>query len=1058
MTSRDQPYRGFCLCVVNLIVFIFDVTFRINLHPVLKYIYNNSSELLFQCMLCRTLLFIAFLFISSDTLIAQNEKGAKVSTPASGAVSGHTYALIIGISKYESFSSLQFADKDAKVFYEFLRSPAGGKIDSADIFFRTNEKAKAGDIWQGMSWLERRADSVGETAIIYFSGHGDAANAAEAYLLAYDAPNEGDPNMYNMGGTFQIYNLKVKIKKMVAKGVRVLFISDACRSNDLPGKESGAKWMFQSITEEKAGEIQMASCSSNEFSLEDKSWGEGRGVFSYWLLNGLSGMADNDPEDGKISLYELERYVKDNVRKDTRSLSTGKPRQTPVFCCTENSDIILATIDPATKALVQKALDMNKADMSLAYATKRGSLFSDSLQQLYYSNFQTAVSKKIFLGANNTTANYWFTRLLETISDELIRNDLSDEYCSALINEAQVRITLYSKPLTEDLSASLNYRFFHEGAELLKEAGNYLTKNEAIWKNVEARRLFMEARALAESVNKDKLNLGLRKIDSSINILNTAYAWHTKGMLLNALRQFHNSIFAYNKALELSKDWIFPIGNLGALYVDRKMFDSAIFFLRKVIALKPNYANAYLNMAISFEKNHQLDSSFYYYKYALALSPKFANAWSNYGQTLIDNNSPDSGFNCLKKALTLDPENIVTLSRIGDLFVSKKIYNTALEYYNKALLLDADYADTYNDIAILYADKGVYDSAKIYYLRSLALDPDNGNVWNNLGILYENKKLNAEALQAYHKAIEKDKTLNNAYFNVADIYFKSKKYDSAIRYFRITTELDSICSDCYYNLGKVYKEIKEWEMAIPLFKKSFSLDPKNDVPVYYIGKYYSDVSQFDSAAKYMNIALQINPEDDVNNNSYGLLLETIGKYDSSIFYFKKCIRLQSRNTMYWTNLGISCTKAAKLDSALAAFNEALRIDPNLSFVYSNRAEVFKMMKLYAKALKDLEMLLKWDKQNFYAWNEAALCLYYEKNYKKAISYFNKAIENGMEPAFPLYNIACSYSLLKFKNEALQYLKKSLQNGYNETEKIKRDTDFEWLWEDTDFKRILQEVK
>ena len=202
-------------------------------------------------------------------------------------------------SKYQSFESLNYADRDATIFYDFLRSKAGGNVDSADIYFKTNENAKGGDIWRGVSWLERRADSTGETAVIYFSGHGDAANAAEAYLLAYDAPNEGDPNMYNGGGTFQIYNLKNKIKQMVAKGVKVILITDACRTNELPGKENGNKWTFESITENKSGEIQMASCASNEQSLEDKKWGKGRGVFSYHLLNGLSGLASMTRKMGK---------------------------------------------------------------------------------------------------------------------------------------------------------------------------------------------------------------------------------------------------------------------------------------------------------------------------------------------------------------------------------------------------------------------------------------------------------------------------------------------------------------------------------------------------------------------------------------------------------------------------------------------------------------------------------------------------------------------------------------------------------------------------------------
>ena len=968
-----------------------------------------------------------------------------------------TYALIIGISKYESFRSLNYADKDATVFYDYLRSPAGGKVDSANIFFRTNEKAKAGDIWQGMSWLERRADTVGETAIIYFSGHGDAANAAEAYLLAYDAPNEGDPNMYNMGGTFQIYNLKVKIKKMVAKGVRVIFISDACRTNDLPGKESGAKWMFQSITEEKAGEIQMASCSSNEYSLEDKTWGEGRGVFSYWLLNGLSGMADNDPEDGKVSLYELERYVKDNVRKDTRSLTTSKPRQTPVFCCAESSDIILASIDPTTKAFVQNAIERNKADMSMAYATKKGSLFADSTQQLYYDKFQEAIDNKRLLGNDPAAARYWFQRLMSVVKEPIIKSDLSDQYCGALINEAQVRITQYSKPPSEDISAALNYTFFQEGGNLLKEAALYLDNNPEVLKNIQARRLFMEARALAESENKERLRLGLRKIDSSLHLLNTAYAWHTKGMLLNSLKQYYSSIHSYRSALELSKDWIFPIGNLGAMYVDRGMYDSALYYLRWVVSIKPNYANAYVNMGVAFEKKKQMDSSYYYYKKALSLSPDFIPALSNYGQTLIDDNRIDSGMAYLNKALQVNPEHIISLSRLGDVFVNQKRYTPALYYYNKALNADPEYSETYSDIGFLYAAQNKLDSAKKYYLRSLELDPESSSTWNSLGVLYSDHKLNKEAIDCYRKAIVLDSTSKDGAFNLAILYNDAKAYDSALKYFQLAARIDPTCAECLYFIGLAYRAKDEAQKAIPYFMKALELDQKNDIPAYYLGDIYSKVDQLDSATKYYRRALEINPTDDVNNNSYGLLMERMVKLDSAIFYYKKCTELKPQTTVYWTNLGIAYGKSEQLDAALSAFNEAIRIDPNLAYAYSTRAEIYIRQNKHLLAAKDLETLLKWDKSNGYAWNQAAMCYYFEKNYKKAIQYYNNAISNRYPAAIPLYNIACSYSLMKQKKEALSFLRKSMLEGYNKKSKINTDTDFEWLWNDADFKALVTEL-
>jgi uncharacterized caspase-like protein len=227
------------------------------------------------------LLLLALFFLKAVTAQTDSTRGVTITKPVIGNTTpkGKSYALIIGISKYQNFPSLNYADQDALAFYEFLKSKAGGSIDSTDIFVRLNENAKAGDIWRGVSWLEKRADTLGETAYIYFAGHGDAANASEAYLLANDAPNEGDPNLYNMGGTFQIYNLKAKIKKMTAKGVRVILITDACRTNELPGKESGAKWTFAGITEDRSGEIQMTSCASNEQSMEDQRWGHGRGVF-----------------------------------------------------------------------------------------------------------------------------------------------------------------------------------------------------------------------------------------------------------------------------------------------------------------------------------------------------------------------------------------------------------------------------------------------------------------------------------------------------------------------------------------------------------------------------------------------------------------------------------------------------------------------------------------------------------------------------------------------------------------------------------------------------------
>ena len=57
------------------------------------------------------------------------------------------------------------------------------------------------------------------------------------------------------------------------------------------------------------------SCQANEYSVEGTEWGDGRGVFSYHLLEGLTGLADVD-DDQIVSLQELERYLEDEIDQD----------------------------------------------------------------------------------------------------------------------------------------------------------------------------------------------------------------------------------------------------------------------------------------------------------------------------------------------------------------------------------------------------------------------------------------------------------------------------------------------------------------------------------------------------------------------------------------------------------------------------------------------------------------------------------------------------------------------------------------------------------------------
>src|SRR6266498_2626015 len=74
--------------------------------------------------------------------------------PTSQDTSGHrSFAMIMGISSYKFIRPLSFADSDAELFRDFLKSGGGGKLPDSNIYFLKNEDAKAENfLVKGMSW------------------------------------------------------------------------------------------------------------------------------------------------------------------------------------------------------------------------------------------------------------------------------------------------------------------------------------------------------------------------------------------------------------------------------------------------------------------------------------------------------------------------------------------------------------------------------------------------------------------------------------------------------------------------------------------------------------------------------------------------------------------------------------------------------------------------------------------------------------------------------------------------------------------------------------------
>ena len=390
-----------------------------------KSLFDINSRIM-KYLLVFSIAFVTF------SLFAQ-EKGL---TPIlnKSAATGQTYAVVVGISNYqdEGIPDLQFADKDAEAFANFLRSPAGGELDEDHLKLLTNEQVTLGKFDAALWWLVDECKE-GDKVIIYFSGHGDVERRSMSqpgFLLCWDAPSLA----YTGGGTYSLFFLKDIVSTLSLQNkVKVTLITDACRSGKLAGSSiGGAQATAANLAGQFANEIKILSCQPDEYSIEGEQWGGGRGAFSYHLLDGLSGMADNN-DDNIVTLKEIGRYLEDNVTGEVAPQS-----QNPMVIGSKTEK--LSNVFPELLAQLKKG---KKEKMQYFNAKVSRGIEDDILAALdttiqeQYVAFNQALENKVFLLPADACADFYYKQLIQEPKLEKLYNTMRRNYAAALQDDAQ---------------------------------------------------------------------------------------------------------------------------------------------------------------------------------------------------------------------------------------------------------------------------------------------------------------------------------------------------------------------------------------------------------------------------------------------------------------------------------------------------------------------------------------------------------------------------------------------------------------------------------------------
>lgn len=224
------------------------------------------------------------------------------------------YLFTVGVNEYRNPKyNLNFAVADATGFEEEVKKTSVNLFDKIIVTSLRNSKVTKAAVINAIKEVQLKAKEQ-DMFMFYYAGHGVMSDATKGesqfYLVPYDITQ-----LYGRNDMLAEKGISAGELKELSKTINAqkqVFILDACQSSG--ALESVA---VRGAAEEKAlaqlarstGTFWITATGTQQFATEFAELGHG--VFTYSLMEGLQGKADNG--DKRITIKELSAYIENRV-------------------------------------------------------------------------------------------------------------------------------------------------------------------------------------------------------------------------------------------------------------------------------------------------------------------------------------------------------------------------------------------------------------------------------------------------------------------------------------------------------------------------------------------------------------------------------------------------------------------------------------------------------------------------------------------------------------------------------------------------------------------------
>ncbi len=224
------------------------------------------------------------------------------------------YLLTIGVNEYKNPKySLNYANADAEAFEETMAAGGKGIFTEIKHYHIQNDQATKANIESTFDQINLEIGPE-DVFVFYYAGHGvmSVDEKPKFYIVPHEVTRLYGDNFTLGEKAISADQLKAFSGQLSAQ--KQLFVLDACQSGgmtEMLATRGAAEERAIAQLARSTGTYWLTASGSEQFATEFASLGHG--LFTYSLLEGLSGKADGGTKDNKVTVKELSAYLDDRV-------------------------------------------------------------------------------------------------------------------------------------------------------------------------------------------------------------------------------------------------------------------------------------------------------------------------------------------------------------------------------------------------------------------------------------------------------------------------------------------------------------------------------------------------------------------------------------------------------------------------------------------------------------------------------------------------------------------------------------------------------------------------